>query len=499
MKITIFWPPIPQGSWNFRIYPSMGAAYLDAVLRGEYKISVVDANIVYGPTAEFYKDYNEVYNPSKKVLGIWNSILIKLIKITEKTNPDILCVGSWSYNMPVVAEFTRLFKARNPGIPIILGGINPTLVPDETMLTLPYIDYLVRGEGEETILELMDALSKNKPVNNINGVSFWKDNKIVHTAKRDFTKNLDKLPFMDYENFIGFKQWNTEPMEFVQVMVSRGCVGSCSFCSVYQMWKMQRFYSEEYVIKQIKHLLDLYDYKRDCVAFMDDNFVVSLDRTKKLIDTFKNEFPDFVWQIIDMRVEAMSKEFFDYIKEKNCEFVGFGMESVHSPSLKFLNKTMNPEEYKKRVFKILDITEKLEIKTMLSSILGTPYETKKDMIAQSNFFIDIFNRYKQANFDVAPLVIHPGTDLWYKYKSNGIRVYRRPPHSPKRFYEGMFADKWDHLLEFVPNAYRVLSPKMPKEEFEKILFELIKEHLNPLTRIIRQNLERENKEYLMHH
>ena len=136
MKATIFWPPTPQGRWNFRIYPSMGCAYLDAVLREKYKVSVVDANIVHGNTAEFYKDYNKIHNPSKTVLDVWDDILNKLIKITEETNPDFLCVGSWSYNMPFIAEFTRNFKARNPNIPIILGGINPTLIPNETLKAL---------------------------------------------------------------------------------------------------------------------------------------------------------------------------------------------------------------------------------------------------------------------------------------------------------------------------------------------------------------------------
>jgi len=499
MNITIFWPPIPQGSWNFRICPSMGSAYLDAVLREKHNVSVVDANIVHGNTAEFYKDYNEVNNPSKKVLSIWNNILINLIRITEKTNPEVLCVGSWSYNMPVVAEFTRLFKARNPDIPIILGGVNPTLIPDETMMALPYIDYIVRGEGEETIIELMDMLSKSKPLNGVKGVSFWKNGKIIHTRDRAFIKKLDDLPLMDYEDFLGFKEWNKLPMDFVQIMTSRGCVAKCSFCTVYQLWKAQRFYSPKYINKQIKHLLDLYTYKTDTVAFMDDNFVVNFDLLKKLINDFKTSFPDFIWQIVDMRVDAMSKDFFDYIKKTGCEFVGFGVESIHSQSLTFLNKTMNPEEYKKKIFEILNLAEKLEIRTLLSSILGTPEERKEDMIMQANFFIEVFNKYKQANFDVAPLVVHPATDLWYKYKRNELEVYKRPLHSPKRFYEGMFADKWDHLLCFVPNAYRILSTKMPKEEFEDLLFDLIKNRLNPLTRIARDGLKRDRIDYVEYH
>ena len=65
---------------------------------------------------------------------------------------------------------------------------------------------------------------------------------------------------------------------------------------------------------------------------MDDNFVVNFDRTKNLIGNFKDKFPDFIWQIVDMRVDYISNSFFDYIKNKGCEFVGFGVESIHSSS-----------------------------------------------------------------------------------------------------------------------------------------------------------------------
>jgi len=302
---------------------------------------------------------------------------------------------------------------------------------------------------------------------------------------------LDMLPVMDYEDFLGFHDWNRRPMEFAQVMASRGCVGRCSFCTVYQVWGAQRFYSPEYVIHQIRHLADLYPYENPTVAFMDDNFLVNLDRMKKLIGVFKDNFKDYKWQIVDMRVDAISKDFFDFIKSMDCEFVGFGVESVHCASLDFLNKTADAQAYKNKVFKILDLAEGMRIRTMLSSILGTPHETRADMIMQADFFIEVFNNYRYANFDVAPLVIHPRTDLWHAYKSKQIEVYKRPAHSPKRFYEGMFADKWDHLIEFVPNAYRVANTKMPRDEFEGLLNDLIKNRLNPLTRAARQRLDNE--------
>lgn len=494
-KVTLFWPPIPNGPLNFVIYPSMGMAYLDSVLREKFEVQIVDANLLH-PTIEFYKWYNEGKYGEERARGIEEGILKKMITITERTNPEILGVGSWTYNMPFIAEFTREFKARNPDIPLILGGINPTLIPDETLQTLPYVDYLVRGEGEYTFPELVQKITKKKSASKVKGVSFIKDKQIVHTENRPAIKNLDSLPFMDYDNFLGFDKWYKENgLDFIQVMTSRGCVANCSFCTVHQVWKSQRFYSDEYVLKQMSHMLDLYNFKNDIVAFMDDNFVASFEKTKRLIEKFKEKFPEYIWQIVDMRIDALSEGFLQYVRKKGCEFIGFGVESINASSLKFMNKTLNPEQYKRRVFNLLDTAEKLKIRTMLSSILGTPNETREEMLNQANFYVDIFNKHPHAGIDVEPLVVHPATPLWYKYKKGEMKIYKRPKGAPKRFYEGLFADKWDHLVEMVPNSYRIPNENMTKEEFESILKKIF-EILFPLSENSRAGLIREKQYYI---
>ena len=468
-NIALLWPPIPHGPPDDRsIQPNMGMAYLAAVLRDEFNVSVIDANIIHQPFSDFYKHL--LRKKGKDEIKVWDEITLKLIRLIEKTNPDILGVGSWSYNMPFVAEFTRLFKARNPNIPLIVGGINSTLMPDETLAVMPYVDYLVRGEGEYTFLELVQKLLNNQSINNVQGISFLKEGKVINNPKRDFIKNLDILPFFDYENFIGFDKWSKHKgFQFVQLLASRGCVGKCTFCSVYQMWKAQRFYSKEYLVKQTKRLLNLYDLKQEVIAFMDDNFVVDFNQTKKLVNLFKEKLPSFIWQIVDMRVDASSNEFLNYCSKKDCDFIGFGVESINAKSLKFMNKTISAQSYIKKVSDIIRITNDLGIKTALSSILGTPTETEKDMIKQANFYINIYNKYEYASFDICPLVVHPATNLWRDYKNKKIEIYKRPQGSPKRFYEGLYSDRWDHLLFMVPNAYRIPNIHMSNDKFEAVL------------------------------
>lgn len=437
-KITLFFPPIPNGIWAWLIYPSMGMAYLDAVLREKFDVTIVDSNLLH-PTAEFYEKYNRLKYPTRWK-EIHPKILEKMIKITGKTQPDIVGVGSWSFNMSVVAEFLREFKARNPEIPLILGGITPTHMPTEVLELMPYIDYIGRGEGEYTLLELCQKLSENKSVNKVKGISFKnKEGKIVHTPDRPPIQNLNKMPLFDYENFLGFKKWNSpHRMHYLEVMTSRGCVAHCSFCSVAAFWGRERFYSDEYVIKQIKHLLDLYDFVENKIAWMDDNFVVHFSKTKKLLEKAHITFPEYKHQIIDMRIDSTYAgctpvEFLQFAKKVKVEFAGFGMESLNSESLTFIHKTISPERYKNIVHKLLDLGEKNKIRIYLSGIIGLPNETKKDMIRQVNFFIDVFNNYKFGEGDVEPPCLHPGTKLWKEYLEGKIKVYKLPYENARRW------------------------------------------------------------------
>lgn len=488
-NVTLFFPPIPNGPTD-PIWPSLGLAYLDASIRDTFNSTVIDSNLFFD-IMEFYKWYNVkksgIIGARKKEIEILNT----LIKRTEKTKPDFLCISSWTYNMPFVAEFSRTFKERNPDVCIILGGINPTLIPDETYHLFPFIDYLARGEGDALLPELLTALSKGESVKNIKGISYIKEGKIIHNENRPMIHDLDSLNFMDFENFVGFKKWHSNfKMPFVIAMASRGCIAQCAFCTVYKTWGAQRFYSPEYVGHQIDHLQDLYNYD-NTVAFMDDNFVVTPERTKRLVNHILDKYQGYDWQIVGMRVDRLTSELIEYFHKTKMTYVGFGVESMNTSSLEFMNKCINPQEYKEIVFKLLDRFEEYEIRSQLSSIIGLPTETEKDMENQANFFIHVYNTYSWASFDVAPIVIHPDTPLYYKYKAGEIDIYRRPKNSPKRFYEGLFADKWDHQISMVPNAYRVENQHMHKTRFEELLKIIFKNNLEKLGQKARMNYGKE--------
>jgi|TARA_Y100000031_G_C8150425_1_gene352075 uncharacterized protein YuzE len=123
----------------------------------------------------------------------------------EKLKPEIIGVGSWVSS--VSFEFLKILKERNPNVKIILGGINATFLPSETLKLAPWIDIVVRGEGQETFVELIKTLTKNRNLSVIKGISFKRNKEIFHTIDRIPKKTLDEYPIIDFENFIGIEKY----------------------------------------------------------------------------------------------------------------------------------------------------------------------------------------------------------------------------------------------------------------------------------------------------
>jgi radical SAM superfamily enzyme YgiQ (UPF0313 family) len=111
---------------------------------------------------------------------------------------DIVFVSTITCTAPRAYEIAKACKERN--IPVVMGGPHPTFLPDDA---LQHSDYVVRGEGEETVVELLEALSDGGKPYGVKGVSFWDGNQIVHNPPRPLVQDLDSLPFPDLDLIVG--------------------------------------------------------------------------------------------------------------------------------------------------------------------------------------------------------------------------------------------------------------------------------------------------------
>lgn len=239
---------------------------------------------------------------------------------------DMICISSITSTAPRAYEIAQRFGKLN--IPIVLGGPHPTFIPEEG---LAYADYVVRGEGEETIIELIEHLGKGIPLDGIKGLSFKRrDSSIIHNPERDLVHDLDAWPIPDLS--LVYK-WNK--MKVVPIATSRGCPFACKFCSVIQMFgRRYRFKSIERVIEEIKTLAS----EKTHIFFVDDNFAANKKRTKELLQAIIDHKLKIEWSA-QVRIDiAKDPELLRLMKATNCFNVYIGLESINPKTLAFYNK-----------------------------------------------------------------------------------------------------------------------------------------------------------------
>jgi len=452
-RIALFWPMNPSKNLHpdYFFGPSLTMAFLSKVLEeAGFEVTVIDSSLVV--------HHEELVSKPSRTLE-------KLLSITENTKPDILGIGSWTYTLLFTSEFTRLFKARNPDVPIIMGGYEATFIPEDILNLLPHIDYLVRGEGEYTLLELCQALSSNKEgFGKIKGISYRnEEGKIVHTPDRPLIENLDELPLVDFDNFISLPKEISVPTLF-----SRGCPFNCSFCSMHNMWKHQRFNSPDYIIKQIKH----FQKKYNILEFRNvtDNFITNKVWAIKTVRAIHATYPN--WSIgTSGRIDMISRDLFSVLKKNNVNNIYLGVESIIPESLLFFKKTNDPIQYIKRIPISYRILDELGIEPHSSFIIGAPNENKDDMIKLKEIVIKLKEKYEKV--DCSSIIIYPGTGLWNKLQNGEINIYKFEEGNIQR----PFGDKYNlsSVFWFAPDAYAIENNNMSNEEHKRFLSIIIAE------------------------
>ena len=236
---------------------------------------------------------------------------------------------------------------RERGVTVVMGGAHPTFLPDEA---LEHADYVVRGEGEDAIVELLDAMDGKLALESIDGLSYRQNGSVVHNPSREFCPDLDAHPSPDLSLIVGFGSGTRSFFSYnpiIPVVTSRGCPFSCKFCSVTTMFgRKYRFRSTEKVIEDIR------PYKDRTIFFYDDNFTASKARTKELLRRMIEEgvTPEWTSQV---RVDvANDEELLDLMKRSNCSGVYVGFESINQKTLELYSKGQTVEDIKTSVKKL---------------------------------------------------------------------------------------------------------------------------------------------------
>jgi len=328
--------------------------------------------------------------------------------------PDMVAVSSTTENFRDATRIANEAKDRLNGVPIILGGMHITSLPH----TLPKVyDAGVSGEGELVFVDLVRMYhDKKKPdasdFRKINGISWHDGDKVVVNPAQELIKNLDDMPYPDRD--VIDHGWKIPARDTVHMISSRGCPYKCSFCSSSLHWKRFRFFSPEYVAKEIEFLRERYD--PEIVYFFDDLFIGHIGRWRKVVELFRERgvhkgVKFRAYARVDLVTEQMADEF----AELNFKYIDFGFESNSEKVLEFLTKTRVTPDVNQRA---IDYLHRNHLSVGANIIIGSPPETVADM-QESLAFIE-HNKDAIDRFSVGPLQPLPGTPIWNYAMQKGL-------------------------------------------------------------------------------
>ncbi len=347
--------------------------------------------------------------------------------------PDLVGITATTPAFYDACDVARISKDVSRDIFTVIGGPHVTFVPNYTLKRCPYLDIVVRGEGEITFKEILDALRRPNgmdPLHDIRGVTYRRsDGKIVQNPPRPLVKNIDDLPIPSFD-LIKWDYYRYGRVRYGVIMTSRGCPFNCVFCSSsLQFGKRWRGHSVERVIREIKILYDDFNIRE--IEFLDDTFTLNRKRAQQISDEMVKEGIDVSWSA-SSRVNTIDRETAEKMKRAGAHTIYFGIESGTQKILDFIGKGITIEQ----AIRAIEMAVKVGLNTLGSFILGFPIEKKEDIERTVRFAKKLNVTY--AQFTIA--TPYPGTRLWYYALKNKLlktlnwRLYTTTRSVMKSFY-----------------------------------------------------------------
>lgn len=360
--------------------PSLGVCWLAAVLRERnHEVEIIDAEA-----------------PEES-----------LLEAVDKSKPDYIGITCTILTVFRVARYIKVFKKIFPGTKIVLGGPQITASPKETIELCPEIDAGVLGEGEITIIELIEALEKGAGLDKVKGLIFRENGNLKKTEPRDFIQNLDDLPLPAWDLLPPLAEtYRTSAITYkrlpaINLVTSRGCPYNCIFCDRSVFGRRWRFFSPQYILKMVKELIEKYGIKD--IYFDDDQFMVSKTRIREFCNLLIENKIDLTWSAIG-RIDSVDKETVFLMKEAGCHQLEFGFESGSQKILDTIKKDIQIEKAEESI----RILQELGMGIKGLFMVGCPGETEETLKETEDFI----KRMEITRLSVGPFTPLPGSEIY---------------------------------------------------------------------------------------
>lgn len=373
MRVLLINPPATLDKNDYlddAISPPLGLGYLSAyLLHHGHDVQVLDCLAAGFDIIE--------QKGEKKRYGLKEDTIKEAIK---QYKPQLVGVTSMFTSRAGDAhKIAQLVKSVNREIFVAFGGCHASSSSTEVLGDLN-VDIVVKGEGEQTLLEIVNNLTMNKSLDDVKGTVVRKNASILANKPRPFVEDIDLLPipardlfpidvyFQNQRKGINFNIRRP----FISMITSRGCPGHCVFCAVKTIWgRGWRARSPVNVVDEIEYMMKKYGIRE--IVFLDDNISVDRSRIKDICREIIKRKLDIKWTTPNgIALWTLDKEILRLMRKSGCFKLTFGLESGNKDTLKFIGKKYSYEHAEK----IIKYANKLGIITLGTFIIGFPYEDK---------------------------------------------------------------------------------------------------------------------------
>ncbi|MBU1087366.1 MAG: B12-binding domain-containing radical SAM protein [Candidatus Omnitrophica bacterium] len=379
-KLMLIFPPVVFSPESVKqIMPPLGITYLAAYLRDDFQVKLLDAAV------EGYAQETRLANGLLRYGLSFSQIKQQIIDF-EPDAVSITCL--YSSQISIVNRICRDIKSISENIVTIVGGSHPSFLA-EKCLENQQLDFIILGEGEETLKNLLTAISNKADYAKIDGLAFRNNNIVQINPKTQWIENIDLIPFpardlLPLEKYhkinlpMGLVSRQTPAMNLI---TSRGCPFECAFCSSCHFWG--RKYRPRSVENVIQEMCQLKAMGIKEIKFFDDNLTLDKPRAKKLFQAMIDRKFNFTWNTPNgIAAQTLDPEMISLMKQSGCYEITLAVESG-DPNI--LRDVLNKPTDLKQIEEISKIIKAHKINTYGFFIIGFPQETKAQIFKTLEF------------------------------------------------------------------------------------------------------------------
>lgn len=332
--------------------------------------------------------------------------------------PDLVGFSAQCTTYPAVVQISEKIRNKRRDVKIVVGGHNASFVDRLSLERYPFVNCIVRREGELTFAELVSAYESGKDEEGILGVTYRKDGDIVRNGERDLISNLDDLPLPDYSFLPPLSEYRDAcelPRSIAILEVGRGCPHKCIYCSECLMWRRTtRSFSVSRLVKEMGNLYQ--NFGAECFLLAYDQFTAR----RRFVESFcqqvihagLNHLP---WYCIS-RLDTVDGKLLALMREAGCESMCYGIDSGSKKTLSFIGKNIDRGILYQRVVETADNG----IIPTLSYVIGFPVEEKGDI--DETLWLSLRAGIVGNNNPLIQLpTVLPGTGLHAQYGDHLVR------------------------------------------------------------------------------